>query len=83
MEKDSLLSLEDDIFWPSDKSGQISSGLDITTNSEASGSLLEEGVSLDLRGLGGFTCLLIELSWWLKKMNKGKMRKTNHFASLL
>jgi len=53
--KNLLVSLESDVLRPSDRSGEISDGLDITTNSEASGSLLEEGVSLDLIGsLGSF-----------------------------
>jgi len=51
LEEDSLLSLEQDVLRPSNVSGQISSGSDITTDSEVSGSLLEEGVLLDLRGL--------------------------------
>lgn len=69
LEEDSLLSLEDNVFGPSDESGQISDGLDITTNSEVSGFLFEEGVSLDLGGLGDLS-LLSELFW-------------GHFASLL
>jgi len=69
LEEDSLLSLEDDVFGPSDESGQISLGLDITTNSEVSGSLFEEGVSLNLGCLGDLS-LLSELFW-------------GHFASLL
>jgi len=63
LEKDSLLSLEEDIFWPSDESGQVSGGLEITTNSEVSGSLFEEGIALGLRDLGGLGSLLVELSW--------------------
>jgi len=69
LEEDSLLSLEDDVFGPSDESGQISSGLDITTNSEVSGSLFEERVSLNLGSLSDLS-LLSELFW-------------GHFASLL
>jgi len=55
LKKDLLVSLETDVLRPSDSSGEISDRLDITTNSEASGSLLEEGVLLNLIGsLGGF-----------------------------
>ena len=64
LEQDSLLSLEEDIFGPANKSGHISSGLDITTNSEVSGSLLEEGVSVGLGSLGALSGLL-ELLWRL------------------
>ena len=57
LEKDSLLSLESDVSRPSHKSGEILLGLDISTNSEASGSRLEKRVSLLLNllgDLGGF-----------------------------
>lgn len=82
LEEDSLLSLEDNVFGPSDESGQISDGLDITTNSEVSGFLFEEGVSLDLGGLGDLS-LLSELFWGLTKGYQRLTFKTNHFASLL
>ena len=64
MEEDFLLSLEKDIFGPSDESGQISSGLDITTDSEVSGLLFEERVSRNLGSLSDLS-LLSELFWGL------------------
>jgi len=67
LEEDFLLSLEKDIFGPSDESGQISSGLNITTDSEASGFLLEKRVSLNLRSLSGLGSLLGKSLWWLKE----------------
>jgi len=63
LEEDSLLSLEKDVFGPTNKSGEVSGGLDITSDSEASGLFLEEGVSLCLGGLGGLSGLLEVLSW--------------------
>jgi len=50
LEEDSLLSLEENVFWPSDESGQISFWLNITTNSEVSGPAFEQWVSLDFIG---------------------------------
>jgi len=64
LEEDFLLSLENDIFGPSDESGQISSGLDITTDSEVSGLLFEERVSRNLGSLSDLS-LLSELFWGL------------------
>lgn len=52
LEEDSLLSLESDVSGPSDESGEVSLGLDITTDSEASGLSLEEGVLLLFSLLG-------------------------------
>lgn len=54
LEENSFLSLKSDVSRPSDESGQVSLGLDITTNSEASGLRFEKGVSLlfNLLGLG-------------------------------
>lgn len=43
-EENSFLSLECNIFRPSDKSSQVSFGLDIITDSEIARSALEEGV---------------------------------------
>jgi len=42
---DSLLSLDSDILWPLDESGEVFLWLDITTDSEVSWALLEEGRS--------------------------------------
>ena len=64
LEEDSLLSLEDNVFGPSDESGQISSGLDVTTDSEVSGLLFEERVSGNLGSLSDLS-LLSELFWGL------------------
>jgi len=44
LHKDSLLSLDSDVLGPLDESGEISLGLDIASNSEVSGALLEERV---------------------------------------
>ena len=49
-EQHSLLSLDSNVLWPFDESGQVSLWLDITTDSEASWGLLEKGASR-----GGFT----------------------------
>jgi hypothetical protein len=46
-EKNSLLSLEKDIFWPSDESGHVSFMLDGSSNSEVSGGGFEKWVSFD------------------------------------
>ncbi len=43
MEEDSLLSLDTDVLGPLDESGQISGWLDVTTDAEVLGGLLEEG----------------------------------------
>jgi hypothetical protein len=50
--EDSLLSLDSDVLGPLDESGEVSSGLDVTTDTEASGGLLEESVGAD-SGLAG------------------------------
>jgi hypothetical protein len=60
-EEDSFLSLEGDVFWPFDESGQVSGWLDVVTESEVSWSLFEKRVcflisSLDSSfSLGSFT----------------------------
>lgn len=46
LHEDSLLSLDSDVLGPFDESGEISLGLDVASNSEVSGALLEEGVLL-------------------------------------
>jgi len=46
LQQDSLLSLKNNVFGPSQESGQISLGLNVTTNSVVSGILFEKGVSL-------------------------------------
>jgi len=72
LEKDSLLSLESDVSRPSHKSGEILLGLDISTNSEASGGRLEKRVSLLLNllgDLGGFLGSLRLLLMYPKKIN--------------
>ena len=43
-EKNSFLSLECNVFRPSDKSSQVSLGLNIISDSEVARSALEEGV---------------------------------------
>jgi len=52
--EDSLLSLQNDVFGPSDESGQISLVLDISSDSEVSGSSLEKRVLNFLNLFGGF-----------------------------
>jgi len=42
LHEDSLLSLDSDVLGPLDESGEISLGLDVSTDSEVSGALLEE-----------------------------------------
>ena len=51
LEENSLLSLNTDVLGPLHKSGKVALGLDITTNSEVSGALLEKGALLGLVGL--------------------------------
>ena len=53
LQKDSLLSLNPDIFGPSHKTGEVSLGLDVASNSEVAGVLLKERAgSLAAGGLG-------------------------------
>lgn len=54
LEENSFLSLKSNVSGPSDESGEVSLGLDITTNSEGSGLRFEQGVLLlfNLLGLG-------------------------------
>lgn len=44
LEKDSLLTLNTNVLWPLDEPGKVSSWLDITTDSEVSGTLLEQRI---------------------------------------
>lgn len=44
MEENAFLSLDTDILWPFDKASKIAFWLDITSDSEVFGRLLEEGV---------------------------------------
>ena len=46
MHKDRLLSLDTDVLGPFDETGHVSLGLDVTTDSEVTGILLEEGALL-------------------------------------
>jgi len=46
LHEDGLLSLDANIAGPLDKAGQITLGLDVTTNAEVAGALLEERVLL-------------------------------------
>jgi len=46
LHEDSLLSLDSDVLGPSDESSKVSLGLDVSTDSEVLGALLEEGVIL-------------------------------------
>jgi hypothetical protein len=55
--EDSLLSLDSDISWPLHKSSQVTLGLNISTDSEVSWVLGEEGIlSSLLRLLGSSGC---------------------------
>ena len=56
--KDGLLPLQHDVLGPSDEAGQIALGLDILTDAEILGPLLEErvdGLLLDLQDSGWST----------------------------
>lgn len=53
--QDSLLSLDQDVSWPSDESGEVSLRLDGTANAESSWSVLEEAASDDVLLLAGST----------------------------
>lgn len=55
MHENSLLSLNSNVLGPFDESGKISLGLDVTSNSEVTGVLLEEGVLFAGTGSGGVT----------------------------
>lgn len=44
LEKDSLLSLDGDVLWPFDESGEISLWLNVLTKSESSWGVLEESL---------------------------------------
>ena len=48
LHEDSLLSLDSDVFWPFDETGEVSLWLNITSESEVSGSLLEEGAATNV-----------------------------------
>jgi len=48
LHKDTLLSLEENVSWPSDETGQVTSVLDVVADTEVSWSRLEERVSLDV-----------------------------------
>lgn len=76
------MSLESDILWPSDKSGQISSWLDITSDSEVSWGLLEKRILLSLGDLGGFGTLL-KFSLSLKNESVKLITITHHDLLLL
>ena len=43
LHQNSLLPLDSDISWPFDETGEVSLWLDVSSNSEVSGSLLEKG----------------------------------------
>ena len=42
LEKNALLSLDANVFGPFDEAGKVADGLDVTTDSEVLGRLLEE-----------------------------------------
>jgi len=44
LEKDSLLTLNTNVFWPLDEPGKVSSWLDVSTDSEVSWTLLEQRI---------------------------------------
>ena len=66
-EEDSLLSLDTDILRPFDESGEVAGRLDITTDTEVLGTLLEEGstrilsllIADDHLSLGSFLNLIV------------------------
>lgn len=53
--QDSLLSLDEDVSWPSDESGEVSLWLDSTANAESFWSVLEKAASDDVLLLAGST----------------------------
>lgn len=57
-QQDSLLSLQEDVLWPSDESGDVLLGLAVSTDSEVLGGLLEEGV-FNLLGFFGRLFLVL------------------------
>jgi hypothetical protein len=61
LHEDSLLSLDSDVLGPSDESGEISLGLDVTSNSEVSGGLLEKRVLFSGGATGGLNDDLLGL----------------------
>jgi hypothetical protein len=44
LEKDSLLTLNTNVLWPLDEPGEVSSWLNISSDSEVSGTLLEQWI---------------------------------------
>ena len=43
LKKNSLLTLDANVFWPLDEASEISLGLDVATNSKVTSILLEQG----------------------------------------
>ena len=60
LHEDTLLSLDTDILWPLDETGQVSLWLDVSSKSEVSGSLLEEGARSDVSSRGGGALLWLD-----------------------
>ena len=60
LHEDTLLSLDTDILWPLDETGQVSLWLDVSSESEVSGSLLEEGARSDVSSRGGGALLWLD-----------------------
>ena len=68
MEKNSLLTLDADIFGPSDKASEVSLWLDVTSNSKVARSLLEQrtlNLSCSSLSTGGGSNDLLTLSNFL------------------
>ena len=87
LHENTLLSLNANILWPLDETGQISYGLDVTTNTEVFGGLLEKGCSSillfgvsnnDFLSLYSFLYLILNHRWatvFLIRVNKSVSQK--------
>ncbi len=73
VEENTLLSLEKDVSWPSDESGQVTFMLDAVSDSEIAGTLFEKGVLLAISALLIFLSLSASLilalifKWFLER----------------
>lgn len=58
LHQNSLLSLDENVFWPSNESGEITLVLDVVADTVVSWSAFEQWVSLNGSGFLGFRSLL-------------------------
>ena len=73
LEKDALLSLDADVLGPFDETGEVASWLDVTTDSEVLGALLEEALS----------SICKKISVWFEKCDKCEDKCTFFHSSEL